>query len=45
MVNEKDIFWKDGDFGECVGGFYIKNNLKQKLCFWITCWYKTSSGF
>jgi len=25
----QDIFWKDGDFGECVGGFYIKNNLKE----------------
>jgi hypothetical protein len=28
-VNQQDIFWKDGDFGDCVGGFYIKNNLKE----------------
>jgi len=25
----QDIFWRDGDFGDCVGGFYIKNNLKK----------------
>jgi hypothetical protein len=29
MVNQQEIFWKDGDFGECVGGFYIKNNLNE----------------
>ena len=29
MVNQQEIFWKDGDFGECVGGFYIENNLNE----------------
>jgi hypothetical protein len=29
MVNQQEIFWKDGDFGECVGGFYIKNDLNE----------------
>ena len=23
------IFWRDGDFGECQGGYYVRNDLKE----------------
>jgi predicted house-cleaning NTP pyrophosphatase (Maf/HAM1 superfamily) len=23
------IFWRDGNWGECVGGFHVKTSLKQ----------------
>lgn len=29
MANQPDIFWRDGEFGECVGGFYIKSDLNK----------------
>jgi hypothetical protein len=26
---QNNIFWRDGNFGECVGGFHFRTSLKQ----------------
>jgi hypothetical protein len=28
-VSQENIFWRDGNFGECVGGFHFRTSLKQ----------------
>jgi hypothetical protein len=28
---QNNIFWKDGEYGECVGGFHFRTSLKQIL--------------
>ena len=28
---QDNIFWRDGNWGECVGGFHFKTSLKQVI--------------
>jgi len=30
-ISQENIFWRDGNFSECVGGFHFRTSLKQIL--------------